>query len=107
MGINGIKKEILDPWRLSFQKPIPCHPEDCIFIKCLVAHLVIVVLVLVLTALVLFVIVLIVLHVVGRDLGVVNDLAAGATTTLDDVALVDGVTVALAVFLVLCGPLVQ
>lgn len=72
----------------------------------LVAHLVIVVLVLVFAALILLVVVFVILHVVGGDLGVVNHLATGTATTLDDVALVNGVAVALVVFLVICVPLV-
>lgn len=66
--------------------------KDFIFMDRLVAHLVIVVLVLLLV-LVLLVILLIVFHVVDGNFGVVNDLAACAATTLDNVALVDGVGV--------------
>lgn len=69
------------------------------YIQRLIAHLVVIVLVLVLAALVFLVIFVVVLHVVGGNLGVVNDLAACATTALDDVALIDGVTVGFLVIL--------
>jgi hypothetical protein len=57
----------------------------------LVAHLVIIVGLVVFAALVFLIIILVILHLIGGDLGVVNDLAACASATLDDVALVDGV----------------
>jgi len=67
----------------------------------LVAHLVVVILILVLAALVLLIIVLVIFHVVGGNLGVVNDLAACASATLDDVGAGDGVTVVLALVFVI------
>lgn len=89
-----------DPWRLSF-KAIPCHPE-VLYSSSLVAHLIIIVGLVVLTALVFLVILLVILHLIGGDLGVVNDLAACASATLDDVALVDGVVeVVLCVFILI------
>lgn len=86
---HGKKTSWTDPWRLSF-KAIPCHPE-VLYSSSLVAHLIIIVGLGVLADLVFLIVILVVLHLVGGDLGVVNDLAACASATLDDVALVDGV----------------
>lgn len=71
----------------------------------LVAHLVIIVLVF--TALILLIVLIVIFHVVGSNLGVVDDLATGAATTLDDVALVNGITVGLALIVILCCRLVK
>lgn len=57
----------------------------------LVAHLIIIVGFVVLAALVFLIVILILLHLISGDLGVVNDLAACASATLNDVALVDRV----------------
>ena len=57
----------------------------------LVAHLIIIVGLVVLAGLVFLIIILIILHLISGDLRVVNDLAACASATLNDVALVDRV----------------
>lgn len=57
----------------------------------LVAHLIIIVGFVVLAALVFLIVILIILHLISGDLRVVNDLAARASATLNDVALVDRV----------------
>ena len=71
----------------------------------LIAHLVVVILVLVLAALVLLVVVLVIFHVVRGNLGVIDDLSACASATLDDVAAINGVAVAL--IFVFCWGLVR
>jgi cell division septal protein FtsQ len=77
-------------------------PKANTYVHRLIAHLVIVILVLVLTALVLLVVLLIIFHVVCSNLGVINDLSTCASAALDDVVLVDGVTVVLALVFVIC-----
>ena len=71
-------------------KAIPCHPE-VLYSSNLVAHLIVIVGLVFLTAHIFLIIILVILHIISGDLGVVDDLAACASATLDDVALVDGV----------------
>lgn len=85
------KKKHRGPIRDAYSsKAIPCHPE-VLYLSSLVAHLIIIVVLVVLAALVFLIVILIVLHLIRGDLGVVNDLAACASATLNDVALVDRV----------------
>jgi hypothetical protein len=79
-------------------------PKEKTYIR-LIAHLVVVILVLVLADLVLLVVVLVIFHVVRGNLGVINDLSACASATLDDVAAVNRVAVAL--IFVFCWGLVR
>ena len=89
-------------------KQIPSHATQNIVysLNRLVAHLVVIVC-LVLAALVLLVVLVVILHIVGGNLGVVDDLATGAATTLNDIALVNGVTVGLALLFIICCRLVK